>query len=146
MPDELQKGDYMGLVNSISNSGVGAIDMLTADKGNNQKETAKHTFSQLVKDKKAEFFTRIHNGSSEQSIQIGSGSYTETEWRKLLKGFDAAETKLRESADGTNKEVQETNKIEIPDENNETKEKNAEMLVAECTIATYPSDDKDTLL
>lgn len=60
----------------------------------------------LVRDKKVECFARIQNGSSEQSIQIGSGSYTETEWRKLLKGFDAAETKLRQSANGTKKDVE----------------------------------------
>lgn len=133
----------MGLVNAISSSGVGAIDIFTADKGNKQKETVKEMFSQLVKDKREECSARIQNGSSGQSIQIGSGSYTETEWRKLIKGFDAAEAKLRESVNGTKKEVQETNNIEITDENNETKEKNVEMLLAEFTTATYPSGDKD---
>ena len=142
MPEELQKGDYMGLVNVINSNGVSAIDILTAGKGSNQKETVKEMFSQLVKDKKAEYFARIQNGSSEQSIQIGSGSYTETEWRKLLKGFDAAEAKLRESANGTKKEIQKTNEIEIPDKDNEAKEKNVEMLLAESTTATYPSGDK----
>lgn len=141
MTEELQKGDYMGLVNAISS--YGAMDMIASDKGNNQKETVKEMFSQLVKDKKVEYFTRIQNGSSEQSFQIGSGSYTETEWKKLLKGFDAAQAKLRESAEGTKKEVQETNEIETSKEDNETEEKSVEMLLAEFTTATYPSGDKD---
>ena len=133
----------MGLVNEISSSGVSAMDILAAGKGNNQKETVKEIFSQLVKDKKVECFTRIQSGSFEETFQIGSGSYTETEWRKLLKGFDAAEAKLRESANGTQKEVQEINEIETSEEVNETKEKNVEMLLAEFTTATYPSGDKD---
>ena len=36
MPEELQKGDYMGLVNVINSNGVSAIDILTAGKGSNQ--------------------------------------------------------------------------------------------------------------
>lgn len=133
----------MSLVNAIGSSDMGAMAMLATDKGNNQKETTKEIFSQLVQDKKVEYFTRIQNGSSEQSFQIGAGSYTETEWKKLLKGFDAAEAKLREAAEGTKKEVQETNEIETSDKDYETKEKSAEMLLAEFTIATYPSSDKD---
>ncbi|RKI39316.1 hypothetical protein D7V86_17320 [bacterium D16-51] len=141
--EELQEGDYMGLVNAIRSSSVSTIDMLTADKGNNKKETVKEIFSQLVKDKKTEYFAKIQSGSFEHSIQTGSGSYTETEWRKLLKGFDAAEAKLRESATGTKNEIRETNHIETPDEDNETKEKNMEMLFAEFTTAIYPSGKKD---
>ncbi len=133
----------MGLVNAISGSDGSVMDMFAAGKRNNHKETVKEMFSQLVKDKKVECFTRIQSGSSEQSFQIGSGSYTETEWNKLLKGFDAAEAKLRESAEGTKKEIQETNEIESPEEDNETKGKNVEMLLSEFTTATYPSGNKD---
>lgn len=143
MSEELQKGDYMGLVNAISSNSASVINMLAADKGNNQNETVKEMFSQFVKEKKVEYFTKIQNGGLEQSIQIGSGSYTETEWRKLLKGFDAAEAKLCESANEKKNKVQETNDIEIFDEDNKTKEKNVEMLLAEFTTATYPSGDKD---
>ncbi len=132
----------MGLVNAISSNG--AMDMLAANKGHDRKETVKELFSQLVKDKKAECITRIQNGSFEQSFQIGSGSYTETEWKKLLRSFDVAEAKLRESAEETKKEVQETKEIKTPDEDDETKEKSLEMLLAEFTTAIYPSGDKDT--
>ena len=137
----------MGLVNAISSNSVSVMDMLVADKGNNQKEAVKQMFSQLVMDKKAEYFTRIQKGSSEQSFQIGSGSYTETEWKKLLKGFDIAEAKLHESAEGTNKEIRGTSEIETSKEdkeNNGTREKSVEMLLAEFTTAIYPSGDKDT--
>lgn len=143
MPEELQEGDYMTLINAIRSSSVSTIDMFTANKGNNKKETVKEIFSQLVKDKRAEYFARIQNGSSERSIQTGSGFYTETEWKKLLKGFDAAEAKLRESANGTKNEMQETNHVEIPNKDYEIKEKNVEMLLAEFTTAIYPSGEKD---
>lgn len=132
----------MSFVNAIG-SDADFMDMFAAEKENGKKETVKEMFSQLVKEKKEECLTRIQSGSSEQSFQIGSGSYTETEWKKLLKGFDVAAAKLRESAEGTKKEVQETNEILTSDEGNETKEKNVEMLFAEYTTATYPSGDKD---
>lgn len=125
----------MSLVNAI---GSNDMDMLAINKGNNQKETVKEMFSQLVQDKKAECITRIQNGSSEQSFQIGAGSYTETEWKKLLKGFDVAQAKLREA-------TEETNKIETSYEDYETKEQNVEMLLADFTYttATCPSGNKD---
>lgn len=133
----------MSLVNAIGRNGISDRDMFVADKGNNKKVTVKDMFSQLVKDKKEEYFTKIQNGSFEQSFQIGSGSYTETAWKKLLKGFDAAEAKLGESAEGVKKEVQETGEIQASDEDSESKEKSVEMLLAEFTTATYPSGDKE---
>lgn len=143
MPEELQKGDCMSLVNAIGRNGISARDMFVADEENNKKATVKDIFSQLVKDKKEEYFTRIQNGSSEQSFQIGSGSYTETEWKKLLKSFDAAEARLGESAEGVKTETQEMNEIQTSDEDSESKEKSVEMLLAEFTTATYPSGDKE---
>lgn len=83
----------MGIVNTVGDADMSIMEILAADNGNRQKETVKETFSQLVQDKKAEYLRRIQNGSSEQSYQIGAGSYTETEWKKLIRNFDVADMK-----------------------------------------------------
>lgn len=144
MPEEWQKGEYMSLVNDIGGSGVGVedmfpADMLGADKENYQKETVGKMFSQLLKEKKAECLTKIQSGSTEPSFQIGAGSYTEKEWKKLLAGFDMAQAKLRITAEETKKETQKTNSIAASDE----EDKSIEMLLAEYTTAVYPSGDKE---
>ena len=151
----------MSFVNAIGNRDVNAVDMFAADRENQPKETVKEMFSQLVKEKKAECITKIQSGSSEQSFQIGAGSYTETEWKKLLAGFDAAQAKLRVVAEGANKEVQKINGTAASDKGQEAEEERAdnlcyshddaascmtvseEMLLAEYTTAVYPSSDKE---
>lgn len=135
----------MGLVNGVGSNNLGVMDMLTADKKKGRKETLKETFSQLVQDKKAECFTRIQSGSFKQSFQIGAGSYTETEWKKLLKYFDLAEEQLREAAEETKKKIQKTTQIEASDEDDETKKESAEMLLAEKTSCTYQMKDGEEL-
>lgn len=107
----------------------------------------KEIFSQLVKDKKEEYLTRIQNGTFEQSFQIGAGSYTETEWKKLLMGFDAAEAKLREDTEEAKKEAQKAKEIKASEKDSkddESKVTTVELLFAEFTTATYPSDNKNT--
>lgn len=82
-----------------------------ADRGDKGKESLKDTFSQLLQDKKADYIQRIKNGDTEKSYQIGAGSYTETEWKKLLKGYDDAAEQLRQAAEEAKKEVQETSGV-----------------------------------
>lgn len=101
-----QKGEYMGFVNAVNNSGVSAVDMFAAHRKNQPKENVGEMFSQLVKEKKAECLAGIRNGNSGQSFQIGAGSYTETEWKKLLAGFDVSQAKFRVAAEGENTEAQ----------------------------------------
>lgn len=119
------------------------IDMLAANKEDNQKETIKEKFSRLVKAKQEEYIAKIESGSFEESFQIGAGAYTETEWKKLLSGFDAAQSKLNEEADGTKKEVHKTNETDTLADKNKTNEKSVEMLFYEFTTAVYPVEDKN---
>lgn len=133
----------MDLVKPVCNSDINFMDILGTDRGSNQKETLKETFSRLIQVKKEEFITRIQNGSSEQSIQIGACSYTETEWNKLLKDFDAAEEQLREEAAKTENE-QYASGVVNSEKDDKNKEENVEMLLADYTIAAFKSDDKDT--
>lgn len=133
----------MDFVNAMSS--YDAMDVFAADQKNVKKETVKEIFSQLVQDKKEECIERIQNGSLEPSFQIGSGSYTETEWKKLLEGFDAVQAKLREETEENTKEAQKTDTSKTADEEDKdiVEEKCVEMLLSEITTATYPSGEKD---
>lgn len=111
----------MGLVNAAGSSERSIIDILSADRGDKEKESLKDTFSQLLQDKKADYIQRIKNGDTEKSYQIGAGSYTETEWKKLLKGYDDAEEQLRQAAEEAQEEVQETSGVVISVEEDEAR-------------------------
>lgn len=113
----------MSFVDAVGSSDIGAMDMLAADGRNSQKEPVKEMFSQLIQDKKEEYLVKIQNGSSEPSFPIGAGSYTEKEWKKLLKDFDAAEEQIRKEIEETKKEAEEA-------KDKESREKNVEMLLA----------------
>ena len=71
----------------------------TTKKGDSPGEDLTATFSRLVQEKQEEFYEKVRTGTTEPSYQIGAGSYTEKQWTRLLKGFDAAEDALRK-ADG----------------------------------------------
>jgi hypothetical protein len=129
----------MGIVDSINDGSI-IMKNLVISKEKDPKETVQEDFSQLVQEQKTECIARIQSGESEPSFQIGSGSYTETEWNNLLKNFDLAESKLREAVEGTEQERPETIESESSAED-DVSEESIEMLLAEVTTATYPSND-----
>lgn len=75
------------------------VPLYNSETGKNlPKEGLAETFSQLVQQKREEYYVKIKTGTTEPSYQIGAGSYTEKQWKKLLEGFDAAEDALRKAA------------------------------------------------
>ena len=48
-------------------------------------------YARLLKEKSEEIFTKIKNGETENSYQIGSQSFTEKEWDEFLSKFDSLE-------------------------------------------------------
>lgn len=76
-----------------SHTGGGALVGQAAAAG-----TVADTFSQLVREKKEEFIRKLKNGTTEPSYQIGAASYTEKEWKRILRSFDAAQEALRKAA------------------------------------------------
>lgn len=114
----------MSLVNAVGDNDINVMDMLVANGRNDQKEPLKEMFSQLILEKKEEYLVRIQSGSSELSIPIGAGSYTETEWKKLLKNFDTVEEKIR-------KEIEEEKEKAEEAKEEKARGKKVEMLLAE---------------
>ncbi|HBA96537.1 MAG TPA: hypothetical protein DCZ23_00355 [Lachnospiraceae bacterium] len=84
----------MDLINALSYKTKENI--YPADKENNPHTEVRELFAKLVSEKRDEVFSKILSGNEEQSFQTGAGSYTETEWRKLLMEVDAAQDNLRD--------------------------------------------------
>lgn len=56
-------------------------------------------FSRLLQEEREDFLEKIkQNGTAEPSYQIGASSYTQKQWDRLLKSFDAAQEALRKEA------------------------------------------------
>lgn len=95
------------------------------------------TFSQMVQEKREECYVRIREGNSEPSYQIGAGSYTEKEWERLMKSFDAIQEALRKAAGLETKDdksgclVEASEKYEQP--------VNINMLMEEYVSCSYPA-------
>ena len=84
----------MSIINSDLNNTTNTLFSL----GKEQKSQSLHeSFSQIMNEKKSDFIARLKNGSTEQDIQIGAGAYTDSEWKRLLNGFDAIQEKIRDS-------------------------------------------------
>lgn len=104
------------------------------------------TFSEMIRDRREEFYVRVREGKSEPSFPIGAGSYTEKEWNKLLKSFDAVQEALREAAGLEADEEKKKSLLAVRgDDTDEDDEDavNAEMLLAEYTTCTCPAENPE---
>lgn len=76
--------------------------------------------AELIAERKAQILDKVRKGETEVSIQTGAGSYTETEWDKLMKKMD-------ESLEIT-KEEQEERFARKKEEVEEKKEENRQVM------------------
>lgn len=76
--------------------------------------------AELIAERKAQILDKVKRGETEVSIPIGAGSYTESEWDKLMK-------KIEESLDMT-KEEQEERFSRKMEETEERKEENRQIV------------------
>lgn len=59
-------------------------------------DTDSSDFMAALQSKKAEIVEKIKNGDTEESFQIGGKSYTDKEWKKLVKRFDKNIDEIKE--------------------------------------------------
>ncbi len=87
-------------------------------------------------------YDKLQKGETEESFQIGAGSYTIKEWDRMLQRFDAIEDRMRAEMRAEiarrQEEAQEAKQQEKTLE--ERKQQNINMLCAESTICGYPAD------
>lgn len=121
----------------------GSVDDTSYISGREQKdENLQESFSQLVDQRRMELIARIRSGKEEESIAIGAGSYTDSEWKRLLRSFDAIQEELRRSKEHVKREEDETKGTGVTN-HSEHQEKSVELLLAELTTAAYPSSDPE---
>lgn len=102
------------------------------------------TFSEMIEDRKEEFYVKVKNGTVEPSIPIGAGTYTEKEWDKILKRFDAVQEALREAAGLETDEKKGRSKDGSKDEvTDDEEEDGADLLLAQYVTCTYPTEDPE---
>lgn len=97
-------------------------------------ESLSEKYAKLLKEKSEEIFTKIKNGETENSYQIGSQSFTEKEWDEFLSKFDSLEDAIRKLME----EEQEKRAAEELE-----KEKEGDLLTADSTSCTYPAGQPD---
>ena len=71
-----------------------------------------------MRERNEELKEKILNGETEESVAIGAGSYTKSEWSKFLKDFDDAQDMIKQQIrEEITKRVEKREKIEeIEDE------------------------------
>lgn len=97
-----------------------------------------NAFSQLVQEKREECYERIKEGKSEPSYQIGAASYTEKEWEKLMKSFDAVQEAIRKAAGLETKEDKSGCLVKLDEKYKEPV--NINMLMEEYVMCSYPAE------
>ena len=104
-----------------------------ADKSTDKEDTITD-YLQLIRDRINEMYDKVKNNETEESFQIGAGSFTEKEWSKLLEEFD---------------DIQETIRELMREEHAKRQEKQAEReemvdaLVSESVVSKYTSETED---
>lgn len=101
-------------------------------------------FSELVQDKREEFYEKVKTGSFEPSFPIGAGYYTEKEWDRLLESIDTMQEALREEAgleESGKKDKDESDSI-VDADDKYVDAKNMNMLMAEYITCTYPAQNQ----
>ena len=101
-------------------------------------------YARLLKEKSEEIFTKIKNGETENSYQIGSQSFTEKEWDEFLSKFDSVEDAIRKLME---EEQEKRAAEELEKEKESSMEKGpqteGDLLTADSTSCTYPADQPD---
>ncbi len=87
-----------------------------SDQGSGMRSSVQDIFFDLIQEEREELEERMQNGgSTEPSYQIGAGSFTEREWKKLIKSVDAVQEEMRKAAERERelqKEMEETKKTQ----------------------------------
>ncbi|MBO5072209.1 MAG: hypothetical protein J6C32_04525 [Eubacterium sp.] len=74
-------------------------DSSHGDRASQKGNAVRDLFFELVQEEREELEERIKSGDSEPRYQIGASSFTETEWKKLIKSVDDVQEEMRKAAE-----------------------------------------------
>lgn len=105
-------GDFFEGSNDMAITGLGngydeqnGFRRKLREKIGDEKENRTSDFMQQIRDKKEEILEKIKNGDTEPSFQIGSQSFTQKEWDKLLKAIDGSKEEAKREAEAGDEAV-----------------------------------------
>lgn len=126
---EQEKAFYKAFIEKLE----GLTDVDTDD----TEETV--DYAKILEEKINEIFTKIQNGDTEASYQIGSQSFTEKEWEEFLDKFDSVEEAIQElmKEEQARKEAEEVKKEDAFTNDAST------LLTTESTSCVYETADPD---
>lgn len=96
-------------------------------------------YSEILQEKINEIFVKIQNGDTEPTFQIGSSSFTQSEWEEFLDKFDSIEEALEELT----KEEQERKEAEEARKENVVIKDTAALLTTDSTFSVQESAESD---
>lgn len=125
---------------------TGAADLYKANEmnlpySNQEEKRLTDIFSQIVQDKREEFYVKMKTGTFEPSFAIGASCFTEKEWDKLVESFDIMQDALSEAAN--KEESEEKSDSAVNEEEEDVPPKRMEMLMADYMTCIHPSEDPD---
>lgn len=116
-------------------------DVMNPQFSNQEDKRLTDIFSQMIQDKKEEFYVKVKTGTFEPSFAIGAGCFTEKEWDKLVESFDIMQDAMSEAAN--KEESEEKSDSVVNEEEEDAPPKNMQMLMADYTLRTHSSEDSD---
>lgn len=103
-----------------------------------EAEEIEPDYRKLLREKIEELSEKIRNGDTEPTFRIGSQSFTEKEWDKLLERFDSAEEAIREAM-----REEHTKREEVAEQARSQKQEDAvKALTTPSTSVTEPSQEQ----
>lgn len=108
----------------------------------------KSDYLQVIQEYIENLFTKLENGDTEVSYQIGGSAFTQTEWDELLEKFDLAEEEIRKLVEEEIEkrlEAQQEEKLSAKKRQDGERVSDAQMdmLVSETVQARFPMQEAD---
>lgn len=142
---------------ALYESFIRKLEALQKDKGVTDTETdmadteeTETKYQKIIQDYIQNLFTKLENGDTETSYQIGGSSFTLKEWEKLLEKFDSAEDEIKKLVkEEIEKRIKEKQEEIHSDRKRKTEERisdvQMQMLISETLQIRVPVQDSDEI-
>ncbi|MFA9465270.1 MAG: hypothetical protein ACERKN_13380 [Velocimicrobium sp.] len=124
----------------LDSNGIGRD---TANKSANGGKLSTEEMMQKIQERINEIYTKLQNGDTEPTYQIGGQTYTEKEWNKLLEKFDTVQEAIKAAMNEENQKQTKVNVSGLTDEDEVEKidESALQSIVSESTTCSYPIEN-----
>lgn len=143
--DQYQSGTHLMAMFEQFSKGQAMSDSSDVDVSREANVT-KTDYLQIIREKIDEIVTKIQNGDTEPTYQIGSQSFTEKEWDTLLEQFDTIQEALKKlTKEAQEQQIKAEESKAIVEETTIANKQDVEMLTMDSVRCTYPKDDGEII-